>query len=189
MIPTFDQVMLVTSQISASPALEDTEAKGLYDCLALVPYNGIVIEVGCQLGRSSSIIAQLASAIGFHAIHIDPYTDDPEYLPRWVEMMRRVNSQFVLACMMTEQTEWLLPMIGGIDLAFIDGDHEAIAVTTDLMLVAEQLRSGGYLCCHDYGNPGLLGVAEAVDEYIADSLIDPFDAVGVFGSLGVWKRR
>jgi len=86
-IPTFEEVMQITQNISGCAALENPEAKGLYDCCVQVPQGGVVVEVGCQLGRSSSLITQLAKAIGFHSIHIDPYTEQPDYLKGWAEMM------------------------------------------------------------------------------------------------------
>jgi len=189
-IPTFAQVMEITRHISGSAALEDPEAAALYDFCLTVPKDGIVVEVGCQLGRSSSLITQVQKAIGFHTIHIDPHTEQPEYLKGWAEMMYRVGGEwdheFTMCCMRTEQTEWLLSKIGQIDLAFIDGDHEAPSVRIDLQLVANRIKRGGYLTAHDYANEGLKGVQEAINPYVCDG---HWDHVGTFGSLGVWRRR
>jgi len=182
--------MQITQNISGCAALENPEAKGLYDCCVQVPHGGVVVEVGCQLGRSSSLITQLAKAIGFHSIHIDPYTEQPDYLKGWAEMMYRVGGEwehaFTLFCMRTEQAAWHLSKIGQIDVAFIDGDHEAESVRIDLQLVANRVKQGGYLTAHDYANEGLKGVQEAINPYVASG---DWDHVGAFGSLGVWRRR
>lgn len=190
MIPTFENIMQVTSQISSHTAFEDPECQALYAALIEVPRWGLVVEVGCQLGRSSSIISQMRQALDFHAVHIDPYTSQPDYLKQWVEMMANIGGQtthaFALLCMRTEQAHWYLDRLGYIDLAFIDGDHDYAGVTTDLALVAEKVRTNGLLLAHDYGNPGLAGVQTALDEYTASGL---WTKVGVYGSMGIWRRK
>jgi predicted O-methyltransferase YrrM len=182
--------MRLKSTISGSAALEDPEARGLYECCVKVPEDGCVVEVGCQLGRSSSLIAQVGLAIGYHSIHIDPYIEQPELLKGWVEMMHRIGGDrehaFTLLCMRTEQAAWHLSKIGAIDLAFIDGDHEKDSVNIDLEMVADRIKPGGLLTAHDYANQGLPGVQQAVNPYVESGL---WEAVGVFGSLGVWRRK
>ena len=192
-IPTFEQVMQITRAISGSPALEDDDARGLYVAVASVLEGGLVVEIGCQLGRSSSLIAQLGQAIGFHALHIDPYTSQTDYLKQWVETMHRVGGDFThafaLLCMRTEQAEWWLEQMPPIDLAFIDGDHCLPGVEMDLKLVAERVRVGGLLTAHDYAKSectGLVDVKAALNPYVASG---NWDEVGVFGSLGVWRRK
>lgn len=187
---SFADVMRITSQISSNTALEDPEAEALYAALLEMPRWGLVVEVGCELGRSSSIIAQMQKELDFHSVHIDPYTEQGEYLKQWVEMMRLVGGipahSFAFLCMRTEQAHWYLDRLGYIDLAFIDGDHDYAGVTTDLALVAEKVRTNGLLLAHDYGNPGLAGVQKALDEYTASGL---WSKVGVYGSLGIWRRK
>ncbi len=184
---TFEQVMEFTRGVSAPDAFQDVECKAFYDALLHVRPGGIVVEIGCQLGRSSSIIAQMQPVIHYHAIHIDPYTEQPDYLRGWTDMMWRVGNrdhEFTLMCMRTEQAEWLLSRIGEIDLAFVDGDHEYPSVMIDLKLVAERVRRGGYLTAHDLSNEGLPGVSKALGEYIDAK----WHTVGTFGSLGVWIK-
>lgn len=188
-VPTFSEVMEITSRISGNAALEDPEAEALYKACLTVPEGGLVVEIGCQLGRSSSLIAQVGKAIGFHSVHIDPYTEQPDYLKGWVDMMYRVGGPwehaFTLLCMRTEQAAWHLSKFGQIDLAFIDGDHEAPSVQIDLELVANRVKKGGLMTAHDYANLGLKGVQDAINPYVAAG---GWEHVGTFGSLGVWRR-
>src|SRR6266704_201071 len=154
MIPSFEEVMQLTRTISGEPACTDLDAQALYDRLIQVPAGGIVVETGCQIGRSSSLIAQLARAIGFHNIHIDPYCCEPpgvaspsvEYMQSWVTMMRNIGGEqaheFTFLCMRTEQAAWMLERLGPIDLAFIDGDHELGGVQVDCRLIAERVKPG-----------------------------------------------
>lgn len=182
--------MQITHGISDEPHLTGVEALALYGACLTVPKDGIVVEVGCQLGRSSSLITQLSRAIGFHAIHIDPYTEQPECLKSWAEMMYRVgsdwNHEFTLCCMRTQQAEWLLSKIGHIDLAFIDGDHEAPSVRVDLRLVGSLIKNGGYLTAHDYASDDFKGVREAIDPYVCDG---HWEHVATCNTLGVWRRQ
>lgn len=183
--------MAVTTNVSSVGAIHDTEAKALYDCCLEVPPRGLVVEVGCQLGRSSSLITQLAHAIGFHSVHIDPYTEHADdYLIDWVRMMYRVGGAhahaFTLLCMRTEQADWHLARFGTIDFAFIDGDHEAPAVEIDLRLVANKVRRQGLLAVHDYTHEGLPGVKQAMAEYLKSG---EWEEVGLFHSLGIWRRK
>lgn len=184
---TFEQVMETTRGVSAPDALQDVECRALYDSLLQVMPGGIVVEIGCQLGRSSSIIGQLQPVIGYHAIHIDPYTEQPEYLRGWTDMMWKLGNrdhEWTLMCMRTEQAEWFLSRLGEIDLAFVDGDHEYPSVMLDLRLVGDLIKRGGRLTAHDCANEGLPGVKKALDEYIDGK----WHTIGMFGSLGVWLK-
>src|SRR5438876_9812604 len=101
MIPAFEDVMQLTRTVSGEPACTDFDARALYDCLIQVPAGGLVVETGCQIGRSSSLIAQMARGIGFHSVHIDPYCTEPpgvaspsvEYMCSWVTMMRNIGGE------------------------------------------------------------------------------------------------
>ena len=186
--PTFEQIMELTRTISGCAALEDAEAKGLYDACLKVPINGLVVEVGCQLGRSSSLIRQMALSQGFHTIHIDPYYEQPEYLVEWMRMMKSIRGDFTFLHMPTERSEWVMSGLGPIDLAFIDGDHEAHMVEIDLRIIGNRVRPGGLLTAHDYANEGLPGVKQALGVYTRQNA-EQWDEVGVYGSLGVWRRK
>lgn len=187
-VPSFEAVMKFTSKISGSAALEDAEAQGLYDACLTVSPDGLVVEVGCQLGRSSSLIRQMALAQGFRTIHIDPYVEQPEYLVGWIRMMHEIGGDFTFLHMPTERAEWLMSGLGPIDLAFIDGDHEDASVEIDLRIIGNRIRSGGLLTAHDFANEGLPGVQQAFKVYMGANG-ENWDVVGVFGSLGVWRRR
>lgn len=188
---TLEEVMSITNTVTSHTALEDPEAKALYECCLQVPSGGLLVEVGCQLGRSSSLFTQMAMDRCFRTIHVDPYTSQPEMLGQWHDMMCRVGGDFTHCythlCMRTEQAKWHLKMLGaeGIDMAYIDGDHEYPGVMTDLEILAPMIKSGGLLTCHDYGRDSLPGVYKALTEYIDDK----WEAVGAFGTLGVWRRN
>lgn len=53
------------------------------------------------------------------------------------------------------------------DIIYIDADHNYESVKKDLELSFIKIKSGGYLCGHDYGNM-FPGVIRAVDEFCQD---------------------
>ena len=148
--------------------------------------HGLAVEVGCQLGRSSSVLAQLSRAIGFRTVHIDPYTDQTEWLQAWVKMMYELAGTFCLLCMRTEQARPYLAEFSLVDLAFIDGDHQQHAVEVDLHLVAEAVRKGGLLVAHDYASESEgPGVRAAIDPFVAEG----WEYLGTTVTMGVWRRK
>ena len=183
----FEQAMQLTRTVSGSAALDDVECKGMYNALQEVPFDGLVVEVGCQIGRSSSLIAQCALG-KFRTVHIDPYVDQPDFLTRWHRMMWAIGGTdhaYTHLCMTTEQAAWHLEKFGPIDLAFIDGDHEYPGVMLDLELVALRIKQGGLLTMHDYQRESLPGVTLA-----ANSLSPELWAyLGIHGTLGIWRRK
>lgn len=51
------------------------------------------------------------------------------------------------------------------DMIYIDGDHSYEGVTKDLEVSYNKVKSGGYICGHDYTSERFLGVVNAVDEF------------------------
>jgi Methyltransferase domain len=195
-VKTFEQIMSVTGNTPATATLMDNEAYALYNACLSVPKDGLVMEVGCQLGRSSSIISQLSYDIGYDAIHIDPYTRQPDWMKQWMEMMYKLgpldNQAFSLLCMRTEQAARILSRLGPLDMAYIDGDHETAAVLIDMRLVADRIKPAGMLAVHDY-NPArkpncndFYAVVAAMEIYLASGL---WDKVEQSGEMGVWRRK
>jgi predicted O-methyltransferase YrrM len=167
-------------------AMTRRECEELWNLLMRVPSEGLVVEVGCQLGRSSSLIQQAKNVIGFNSIHIDPYTDQESTAASWLGMMMAIGGRdhtICFLCMRTEQAEWCLG--SSIDLAFIDGDHQLEGVRSDLQIVASKIRRGGYLACHDVDHPDYPGVRQALDEFLTPA----WHTIGYFDSLGVWIRK
>ena len=182
---SFDEVMETTRELHNDPnALQDVECEELHKCLSDVPSCGVVVEIGSQLGRSSSIIAQMQNERGFHAIHIDPYTSQPEIMHGWVQMMWELGARFTFVCARSQECAWLIKNLT-IDVLFIDGDHTYESVLQDCILFGEQLKRTGVLLAHDYWNEGLHEVKKAVDDYMTIA----WHHIGVVGSMGVWIKK
>ncbi len=202
MIPTFEEVQRISGNVSSPMLLQPWEARLMYDTISQLPPGALLIEVGAHHGRSSSLILQLAKAIGFLSFHIDPYCDNDgdgngveNIAAGWTKRMKLIDHPFTLFCMKTEDAQWFLP--GVIDCAYIDGCHTGEAVTIDLRVVAARVKSGGYLICHDYGltclapndPPEKYGerfpdVSQAIRDFTADG----WEQVGIAETLAVWRR-
>jgi predicted O-methyltransferase YrrM len=182
----FDEVMSLTRTVSSAPAFSDEECLTLYDLCCQMRPHSVVAEIGCQLGRTSSIIAQVGRDIGYHSIHIDPYTSQFEYLKGWIEMMHGIGNPFTLHCMRTDQVHRNWGWTRGIDLLLIDGDHTTDGVQKDCEFAEEFLRYGGILAAHDFGQANL----PDVEVVLRGQLVGPeWQELGVYGTLGVWRRR
>lgn len=190
-IPTFDEVMALTSTVSNIHVLAIAECHAMYETLCQLPDRATIIEVGCDYGRSSSLIFQMAKAKNFLTIHIDPWHREYDYgtqalkAKQWMEVMceRCAYHPFILLRMETAEAapfvEKLTP--NGIDFAFIDGAHDTPTVDKDLSIVASRVKAGGFLTAHDY--PGG-GVSEAIDPFVANGWSKEKQAWG----FGVWRR-
>ena len=185
---TFDELMLKVRPVSSETALSDEEAQLLFECVTQIPSGAIAIEIGCQLGRSSVLIANVAHMIRFHTIHIDPHTMQGEMAAGWIGHMKKFcpdDSTFTALYMRTDQAESILEKLGPYHFAYIDGDHEYPGVMTDLRVAAQRVVVGGMICCHDYGRESLPGVWKAVNEYMESG---DWEQIRVAGTMGAWRR-
>ncbi len=184
-LPTFDDAMVLTSTISNIYCLQVVECLAMYETLCELPEAATVVEVGCDYGRSSSLIFQMAKAKNFLTIHIDPWQSNPDRGKDWMTVMceRCSYHPFILLRMTTEEAapfiEQLTPQ--GIDLAFIDGSHDQPVVENDMKIVASRVKPGGFLTAHDYPSGG---VSEAIDPFVRNGWSKHKQA----GGFGVWKR-
>lgn len=184
---SFDEAMILTGKVSSATALDDQECFALWQTMLKLEPLSIVVEIGCQLGRSSSMILQAAKEMKFRVSFIDPWTSQPDYMREWMEMAHSLEVPFTVHMMRTDQArtraQWT-----GIDLLFIDGDHTAHGVTTDLNCMAPLVRNGGWLVMHDYGRDSLPDVKEQARKYFAQSRVGQWKPEGVWGTLAVWRR-
>ena len=184
---TFDQVMELTRKVSHETAFSEKECAKLYELCSEQQSLGTVVEIGCQLGRTSSVIAQVGKTVGYHSIHIDPFMSQPGWAQDWIKMMHSIEHPFIFLCMRTDQTRRELDQLcpQGIDLLLIDGDHTTAGVYADCRFAAERVRKNGIMLAHDYQRPGLPEVREVIDQY---AIAPDWEHIGVYDSLGAWKR-
>src|SRR5229473_30084 len=107
MIPTFEEVMRLTGTISSYEVFQPAECEAMYDTLLQLPDGATVVEVGCDFGRSSSLIFPVAKAKVCLIIHIDPWIDHPDRASEWMKIMseRFTYYPFILLRMTTEHAD------------------------------------------------------------------------------------
>jgi predicted O-methyltransferase YrrM len=140
---------------------------------------GVIVEVGCWLGRSASYVAGLCRARGLTFVGVDAWTGssdrfDAQYRERLssrdieAEFRRHLDVLGLAADVRrtTSLTAAATFAPGSVDLVFLDASHDEAAVAADIAAWSPALRSGGILAGHDYceEQPGVIA---AVDHAVA----------------------
>lgn len=185
----FEDVYKLTDTISSETAYSREESEALFNVLDLIPPESTIIEVGCEFGRSTSILAQVAVERNHKLILIDPFITGGHPWARCMNMLLTVRPKFTLHCMKTNEVNpELLPRDVG--LIHIDGDHTLMGVYRDINCLAWRVKSGGFACFHDYGRESLPDVKLAISKYLytafAESSITKTNTVG---TLHIARRR
>ena len=185
MIPSFEDVMATTSSVGDFYCLQPPECEAMYRALCILPDFSTVVEVGCDQGRSSSIIHQVGNTKAFLSIHVDPWFDYPDRAKKWMHATCELCAYHptIVLRMKTEKAEPFIKQLtpDGIDFAFIDGCHDQPVVERDLEIIASRVKIGGLLAAHDYPSGG---VTEAIDPFVASGWSKMNQAMG----FGLWKR-
>jgi predicted O-methyltransferase YrrM len=115
-----------------------------------------VLEIGTKYGGSAVIIAAgLAQTGDGELVCIDPEPDIAEYT------FTRMGTFTLLKGKSPDLVPEAVRILGGLDLAWIDGDHSHEAVKLDIGAVAPWLSPGGVILLHDAHQ---LGIAAAIRE-------------------------
>lgn len=187
---SFAEMMVEVRKTSSHTALSDDEAGVLFTALGQVPAGSFVVEIGSQLGRSSTLITQMARERGFHSIHVDPFCEQDvwahDFVKRMCEVRNDRDRSFSFLCMRTDQARDILDQIHPIHLIYVDGDHTSAGVRTDLEFARVNLEQGGFLLCHDYGRESLPDVYREVQHFLLGN--SDFSLVAHEYTMGCWRR-
>lgn len=183
---TFDDAMLLTRTVSSNTAFEDPECRAYFDILMTLPENALIVEVGLEYGRSSSMALQVAKDKNLHYVGIDPFPDDEVYT-KWLDMAHRVGFDDTVVVREISAAA----RIGSADLIsaiLIDGDHTYDAAFDDLNHFLPLVANGGYAMLHDYGRDSLPDVYRAARNYFG-SWNPRWEELPTVGTLGIWRRQ
>lgn len=158
---TFEQAWAVTEQIGGF--FEREEAELYWRILESLPPHPVVVEVGVENGRSTSIPAQFG-----RQPHVRPLTLHcvDNFATFGMEGMARFNANMVAL-----EAQWILWHNASsemwdkqieADLILIDADHDD--VHGDCLTWVPKLKSGGWMLFHDYGREPW-GIAEIVERH------------------------
>lgn len=159
----------------------------LADLALQVPYGQAIVELGVFQARTALLMAWGASQ-GNHAhvwgidawdlegnTYAPPFTDPGTRNWAYYNVMSHgFNSGITLIHDFSENVarDWSGP---GIGLLFIDADHSKEGALKDIRLWAPHLAEGAVIAVDDYGHPDWPGVAEAVDELVAEGFLAPIE--------------
>jgi predicted O-methyltransferase YrrM len=182
---TFDEAWELTKTIPQPNAFSQAEGRAYYETLMKLPQASTVLEIGCEHGRSTSLLAQAARQKHHQIILIDPFVDfSQESFDSCMTMMRHADVPFTLHHMRTADVpEWGIPPL---DFAHIDGDHSAQGVKIDCWRILPHVRTGGYALFHDYIHPKLPWIKGIVDSYTD---CPPWEIIGTTERLRIVRRR
>jgi predicted O-methyltransferase YrrM len=140
---------------------------------------GVIVEVGCWLGRSTSYVAGLARARGLRLVCVDAWAGSSDrFDAQYCELLaqRDIEAEFrhhLDALAIAGDIRHTISLTaaatfepGSVDLVFLDASHDEAAVAADIAAWWPTLRPGGILAGHDYRDDQP-GVVAAVDRAAA----------------------
>jgi len=168
------------------------EAAFLY---RLARRRGTLVEIGCWMGRTTSILLQAAKPWHARVVTIDPFTPMPNSrdagsAARWRRNLARVGLEpgALMPCTSDEAAaQWTEPVA----MVFIDGDHNYAAVRRDLDNWTRLVKVGGVVALHDMFFPSITGVCQAVAEWWSEArqgTLPAWELVGLHDYTIAFKR-
>ncbi len=146
---------------TAGPAIIESPAV-LEAVLAETPEAGVFVEIGTWGGATAAWIADRRP--GMTVLSVDRFAS---VLCRllWI-VNRRANMQLFTG---DSATFYSVARQGFAAAVFVDGDHTEEGVLADLRGAERIVRPGGAIMAHDYRQPGIPGVALAVDRFCSET--------------------
>ena len=161
-------------------AFSPEEAKVLFNKSMICGDISNIVEIGSYLGRSSTVLGQVAKYRNHNLTCIDPFIDGcgnikaKDMEKHFRQNMDSLNLKYELLAMKSEDAVKIYDK--EISLLFIDGDHTKQGVKKDKELWLPKVKVGGYALFHDYNErEGWLGVKATVDtinkkEFVCDGI-------------------
>lgn len=117
--------------------------------------NSILLEIGSYFGVSTSLFAFYCSKVYAVDVWLSPELKN-SIIPK------HKNIEFILGSSLE-----IIPSFENnfFDVVYIDGDHSYEAVKQDIINSIPKLKSGGYICGHDYDSFKKNDTYKAVNEH------------------------
>lgn len=166
-------------------ATPDEIGVALADMAIQVPSDQAIVELGVYQGRTALLMSWGArQGHGAHVWGVDPWdlpgnVYDPPFTDAGSRNWARYNVRatgyanhvtLIQGFSHDVATSWDGPEVG---LLFVDGDHTKAGARRDIEVWMPHLASGAVIAVDDYGHPDWPGVAEAVDELVAEGTLEP----------------
>jgi cephalosporin hydroxylase len=179
---TFEKVYEFTSTIGSHTSFEKEECGEYFDLLMELPEKSLIVEVGLEYGRSSSIALQVALErnLIYRGIDIAP---KEEWFLKLSELADALGPRFGGRFGMDSKTVLVQFPIAAI---LIDGDHSYEGVKADCEHFLPHVVKGGYALFHDFRRESLPDVTRAVTEYFHNRL--HWMQLPTVGTLAIWRK-
>lgn len=163
----------------------------LADFAVQVPAGQEIVELGVFQGRTALQLAWGASmGHGAHVTAIDPWdlpgnvysppftdAESRTWAHHWVDTLGYADKIRLVHAFSQDAAEtW--DELGDnkpVGLLFVDGDHTKEGAKLDIVSWAPHLAPGARIAVDDYGHPDWPGVGEAVDELVAEGVLEPIE--------------
>lgn len=163
----------------------------LADFAVQVPAGQEIVELGVFQGRTALQLAWGASmGHGAHVTAIDPWdlpgnvysppftdAESRTWARHWVDTLGYADKIRLVHAFSQDVAEtW--DELGDnkpVGLLFVDGDHTKEGAKRDIVSWAPHLAPGARIAVDDYGHPDWPGVGEAVDELVAEGVLEPIE--------------
>lgn len=153
---SFEEAMRLTETVNCEGVYSNVALRALYDAAVAAPPVGNFVEIGCEYGRSTSLIAQVAKDRNQYLVCIDPFVkhlsgaEGAGVAAHTFGMLSKLDLKFAFLRGHSHEVPY---NFGPIALLHIDGNHSAPFLVSDFARFLPYVMDGGYICNHDYGNP------------------------------------
>lgn len=161
---TLEQCLHHANQVPGYP--DDAELEFLYDSVKDLGPENLVVEIGCDLGKSTTLLGLMARELGFTFYTVDPFANLDSYEPFVENMKHNGLTDTVHLIKDSSLVAHALFKDESIDVLFNDGDHAEEGVDGDCKVWLQKIKRGGLALFHDYGEETWPGVTKAVDKYM-----------------------
>jgi hypothetical protein len=163
----------------------------LADFATQVPADQEIVELGVFQGRTALQLAWGASlGFGAHVTGIDPWdlpgnvysppftdAESRTWARHWVDSLGYADKITLIHGFSHEVAGYWREANGDkpVGLLYVDGDHTKEGAKRDMVVWSEHLAPGAIIAVDDYGHPDWPGVGEAVDELVAEGVLEPIE--------------
>lgn len=165
--------------------LTDAEASFLYQLAQEAPMNGIALELGAYLGRSSVVIGGVRPVFcvdNFQTGGEGVGLQDQPFFEAWQKNVAGLPCFPLVGNSLDIAASATVP----ISFLYIDAGHNYEEVKKDIQAWVPKMNEDGIVAFHDYGDPGFPGVQNAVLEWQHKVRSIP---IGQFGSIKAFRLK
>lgn len=165
------------------------ELTRLYELAMECEPGSTLVEIGCQYGRSTSMLFYAAREKGHCVEVIDNFCVDGERAREHFFELTEEFDDVLWALYELDACDMAKRYNREIDLLHIDGNHAIDGIERDILNYEPKVKPGGVIVCHDYDTRDsselhlvFPGISEMCNKYLGEWKKEVNDSQGIF-----WK--